>query len=132
MIFEELYHEDAEIDWPQFGERIYGGRDRRMVFESLPTMPDVHIRRITGDGDLWITEALLAYGGEEHWGVMVLEFKGDRIIRETSYWAEPQPGGAGWKARWVHPLEAIARVPEPEELDNEKSSSIGQAGAEDA
>ena len=116
-IFAEIYHEDAEIDWPQFGERIFGASDRRAVFASLPIKPDVHIRRIVGDGDLWIAEALLGYDGVEHWGVMIMEFRGDKIIRETSYWAEPRPGGAGWKSRWVHPLEAISRVPEPEDLD---------------
>lgn len=116
-IFQEVYHEDAEIDWPQFGERIHGAVDRQKVFESLPTKPDVHVRRVFGDGGLWIIEALLVYAGEEHFSVSILEFKGDRIKRETTYWADPKPGGAGWKARWVHPLEAISRVPEPEDLE---------------
>ncbi len=118
-VFEEVFHEDAEIDWPQFGERIHGALDRRKVYESLPTKPDVHIRRIFGGADVWIVEALLVYDDEEHFGISIFEFRAGKVERETSYWAEPKAGGAGWKQEWVHPLEAIKRIPEPDELDND-------------
>jgi hypothetical protein len=116
-VFEQIFHDDAVIDWPQFGERIIGAVDRRKVYESLPTMPDVHIRRIFGGAGVWIVEALMVYGGDEHHVVSIFEFRDGQIERETSYWAEPKAGGAGWKKKWVHPLEAISRVPEPDELD---------------
>ncbi len=119
-VFEQVYHDDAVIDWPQFGERIHGAVDRRQLYESLPTKPDLHVRRIFGAADVWVVEALLVYDGEENYGVSIFEFRAGKIARETSYWAEPKVGGAGWKKKWVHPLEAIRRIPEPDELEAEE------------
>ena len=64
-------------------------------------------------------------------GLVVYTNRGsEKIIRETSYWAEPRPGGAGWKARWVHPLEAISRVPEPEDLEAEQNAEAAKSAEE--
>lgn len=124
-IIEEIYAADAEVDWPQFGIRIIGAADRRKAFETLEIKPDVHPRRIYGEGNVWVIEAMLSYDGHDVHSISVLEIQAGQIVRETSYWSEPKYGKAGWQpvvdpaaiARFVHPLDAIARVPEPEELE---------------
>jgi hypothetical protein len=125
-IIEELYDADAEIEWPQFGVKIIGAADRRKAFETLAIKPDIHPRRVFGEGNVWVVEALLSYGGNDYHAISVLEFLNGSIVRETSYWSDPAPGRAGWRhdaipgpalSRFVHPLVAIAKVPEPEELE---------------
>ena len=125
-IIDEIYAANAEIEWPQFGVKILGAADRRKTFESLTVKPDVHPRRVFGEGNVWVVEALLTYDGKDYHSVSVLEFLNGSIVRETSYWSDPAPGRAGWRhdalpgqamSRFVHPLDAISRVPEPEELE---------------
>jgi hypothetical protein len=36
--------------------------------------------------------------------VLIFEFSGGRIARETGYWAKPSAGPA-WRAEWVEKLE---------------------------
>ena len=57
-----VFHEDAVMEWPQSGERIVGGDDRRSVYRSFPQLPKITPRRLIGEGDLWVAEATLDYG----------------------------------------------------------------------
>ena len=103
-VMDEVFHDDALMDWPQFGERIRGAENRRRVYRNIPALPTITPRRIFGDGDLWIAEASLDYGGDAVFStVLIFEFRGDRIARETAYWATPGPA-AEWRADWVEPL----------------------------
>ncbi|WP_461473649.1 nuclear transport factor 2 family protein [Microbacterium sp. HJ5] len=54
---DDVFHEDAEMVWPQSGERIVGGDNRRAVYSRFPQLPKIDLRRLTGDGDLWVAEA---------------------------------------------------------------------------
>jgi len=104
-VLDEVFHEDALMDWPQFSERIRGAENRRSVYERIPTLPTITPRRIFGEGDLWIAEATLDYGeGAVFSTVLIFEFRGERIARETAYWATPGPP-AEWRAEWVEPLD---------------------------
>ncbi len=116
-VFEELYLPDAVIEWPQYGQRIIGGADRRKAFDATAVLPNVHPRRIVGELDVWVVEALYEYEDEERHVVKVIEFNQGKVARETSYWAEPKDGSADWKSPWVQKLEPLERVPEPEELE---------------
>ena len=103
-VMDEVFHDDALMDWPQFSERIRGAENRRRVYENIPTLPTITTRRIFGEGDLWIAEATLDYGeGAIFSTVLVFEFRDDRIARETAYWATPGPP-AEWRAAWVERL----------------------------
>jgi ketosteroid isomerase-like protein len=103
-VLDEVFHEDALMDWPQFSERIRGAENRRRVYANIPTLPRITTRRIFGEGDLWIAEASLDYGeGAIYSTVLIFEFRGDKIARETAYWATPAPP-AEWRAAWVEPL----------------------------
>lgn len=96
----ELFHEDAVMDWPQSGERVVGGENRRGVYRAFPQLPTITPRRIVSAGDLVVAEATLDYGGPVYKTVFVFEFRGDRIARETAYWSEPFDP-PDWRSRWV-------------------------------
>ena len=49
---DDLFHEDAVMEWPQSGERIVGGDNRRAVYTRFPQLPTISLRRLIGDGDL--------------------------------------------------------------------------------
>lgn len=104
-VFDEVFHDDALIDWPQFGERIRGAANRRKVYATIPRLPSITTRRIFGEGDLWIAEATLDYGdGGIFEAIFVFELRGDRVARETAYWALPSPP-AEWRTAWVERLD---------------------------
>lgn len=103
-VMDELFHEDAIMDWPQFGERVRGAENRREVYARLPALPAITPRRIFGEGDLWVLEATLDYGEDAVFStVLIFECQGERIARETAYWATPAPP-AEWRSAWVERL----------------------------
>lgn len=103
-VMDEVFHDDALLEWPQFSERIRGAANRRQVYSNIPALPQITTRRIFGEGDLWIAEATLDYGdGAIFSTVFVFEFREEKIARETAYWATPAPP-AEWRAAWVEPL----------------------------
>ena len=99
---DDLFHEDAVMEWPQSGERIVGGDNRRGVYNALPT---VRPRRIVGEDALWIAEATLDYGGGAvYQAVFIFEIRDGKIEKETAYWAEPFPA-PDWRAAWVEHVD---------------------------
>src|SRR5665213_3041510 len=57
-------------------------------------------RRIIGSGDLWITEYIPTYDGRPSYTVSIMEFSGDKVVRETQYFADPFEAST-WRAQWV-------------------------------
>jgi len=47
------------------------------------------VQRITGSGNLWVSEFLLAYDGAPSFSVSVMEFHEGLVARETQYFAQP-------------------------------------------
>ena len=96
-----LFHEDVVMEWPQSGERIVGGDNRRAVYAAFPTLPTITPIRILGAADLVVFEASMDYGeGATFMAVFIFEFRDGRIAKETAYWASPfEP--ADWRAQWV-------------------------------
>ncbi len=99
-VMDELFHEDAIMDWPQSGERVRGGDNRRAVYGSFPQLPTITPRRLVSDGDLVVLEASLDYDGPVYLSVFVFEFRDGLIARETAYWTEPFDA-PDWRASWV-------------------------------
>ena len=96
-----VFHEDAVMEWPQSGERIVGGDNRRGIYRSFPQLPKISPRRIVGEGDIWVAEATLDYGdGAEYQTVFVFELRDGKIAKETAYWSQPFPAPE-WRAAWV-------------------------------
>jgi hypothetical protein len=62
------------------------------------------VRRIIGSGDLWVTEFILTYDGKPSYTVSIMEFSGDKVARETQYFADPFQAPA-WRAQWVERMD---------------------------
>jgi SnoaL-like domain len=85
----EIYREDAILHYPQSGERIHG---RRNIQESRFVQPNKKrftVDRITGAGDLWITEFVLSYDDKPSYAVSIMEFREGLVANETQYFADP-------------------------------------------
>lgn len=99
-VMDELFHEDAVMDWPQSGERVVGGDNRRAVYGAFPRLPTITPRRMVSGGDLVVAEASLDYGGPAYHTVFIFELRDGKIARETAYWSESfEP--ADWRSAWV-------------------------------
>ncbi|PVZ13208.1 nuclear transport factor 2 family protein [Actinomycetospora cinnamomea] len=88
-----IFADDAVLEFPQSGER-FTGRDTFLAWRTqYPAKVTGEIRRVLGLGDLWVAEAVIRYdGGEPMYGVSILEFRDDLVVRETIY------GGPPWEA----------------------------------
>jgi hypothetical protein len=87
---EEYAHRATEFlaEIPQSGERWESREALRDMQRGFGAPPAVRLERIRGTGDLWVVEAVQTYEhhGEQHTCV-VIEFAGDKIARETRYYA---------------------------------------------
>jgi ketosteroid isomerase-like protein len=99
-VMDELFHEDAVMDWPQSGEKVVGADNRRAVYGNFPALPTITPKRLSVSGDLAVLEATLDYGGPTYKSVFIFDFRDGKIARETSYWAEPFEAPQ-WRAQWV-------------------------------
>ena len=93
----EIYHLDAVLDYPQSGERIRGRHNIQQSRTVQPNTKHFSVRRITGSGDLWVTEFVLSYDGVPSWAVSIMEFRDGLVAQETQYFAdrfEPAPSRA--------------------------------------
>jgi SnoaL-like domain len=97
----ELYHDDAVLEFPQSGERFRGKANIQGWRQRYPARLDFEPREIRGSGDFWIGEARLLYDGANPVHVVkILEFRGDKVQRETLYFAEPFPAPE-WRRPWA-------------------------------
>jgi ketosteroid isomerase-like protein len=104
-IMDELFHDDAVMDWPQSGEKIVGAENRRGVYNAFPSLPKITPRRMVSSGDLVVAEASLDYGPPVVYKtVFVFEFRDGKIAKETAYWSEPFDAPS-WRANWVEKSE---------------------------
>ena len=99
-----IYHEDAVLDYPQSGERTRGRRNIQNQRASQPNKKRFSIRRIVGSGDLWVTELIVTYDGKPSYTLSIMEFTGDKVARETQYFADPFPAPA-FRAQWVERMD---------------------------
>jgi ketosteroid isomerase-like protein len=84
-----IYHDDAVLDYPQSGERTRGRKNIQAQRSSQPNKKRFTIRRIVGSGDFWVTEYVLTYDGKPSYTVSIMEFRGEKVARETQYFADP-------------------------------------------
>jgi hypothetical protein len=92
-------HSDCVIDIPQSGE-VFDTEAMREMQRAFPDPPEIRLTRLAGEGDVWVAETESDYSGQLFHMAMILEFEGDKIIRETRYYAEPfEP--PEWRAPWA-------------------------------
>jgi len=100
-----IYLDDAVLEYPQSGELTRGRRNIQGQRESQPNKKRFTIRRIIGSGELWVTEFILMYDNKPSYTVSIMEFKGDKVARETQYFADPFPASA-FRAQWVEQMDS--------------------------
>jgi hypothetical protein len=99
-----IYHGDAVLEYPQSGERTRGRSNIQNQRASQPSKKRFAIRRIIGGGDLWVTEFILTYDGKPSYTVSIMEFSGDKVGRETQYFADPFDAPSS-RAQWVERMD---------------------------
>ena len=99
-ITHEIYHDDAVLEFPQSGERFVGVRNFKEWRETYPAKLAFRMRELRGGEDLWVAENSISYdGGRWNPTVNILEFRGDKVSRETIYVTEPWDPPE-WRAPW--------------------------------
>jgi hypothetical protein len=99
-----IYLEDAVLEYPQSGELTRGRANIQDQRVSQPNKKRFSIRRIIGSGELWVTEFILTYDAKPSYTVSIMEFKGDKVARETQYFADPFVAPA-FRAKWVERMD---------------------------
>ena len=92
------------LEYPQSGERTRGRYNIQNQRANQPSKKRFAVRRIIGGGDLWVTELILTYDGKPSYTVSIMEFKGDKVARETQYFADPFVAPAS-RAQWVERMD---------------------------
>ena len=100
-----IYLDDAVLEYPQSGERTRGRSNIQNQRASQPNTKRFSIRRIVGNGELWVTEFVLMYDNKPSYTVSIMEFKGDKVARETQYFADPFIAPA-FRAQWVERMDS--------------------------
>ena len=97
----EIYHDDAVCEYPQSGEIIRGRHNLQALRSHHPGKPSgFAVRRIVGEGNLWVTEYVISYEGKAAYTVSIMEFRDGKVSHESQYFADPFAAPA-WRAQWV-------------------------------
>jgi hypothetical protein len=97
----EIYHDDAVCEYPQSGEIIHGRLNLQALRSHHPGKPSgFMIRRIVGEGNLWVSEYVITYQGNPAYTVSIMEFRDGKVSHEVQYFADPFDAPA-WRAQWV-------------------------------
>ncbi len=94
-----IYQEDALLEYPQSGERFRGRSNIQNQRTQQPSKKRFSVQRIVGGGELWVTELVITYDGKPSYTVSIMEFSGDKVARETQYFADPFVAPAA-RAQW--------------------------------
>jgi hypothetical protein len=97
----DIYDDNAVCAYPQSGERILGRSNLQALRGHHPGHPSgFRVKRILGNGDLWITEYTITYQGRPAFTVSIMEFRDGKVVHETQYFADPFEAPA-WRSQWV-------------------------------
>jgi len=101
----DIYWDDAICDYPQSGERIRGRRNIQALRTHHPEKPSgFNVHRVTGSGDLWVSEYIILYGSKPAYTVSIMQFRDAKVAHETQYFADPFDAPA-WRAQWVEKMD---------------------------
>jgi hypothetical protein len=96
----DIYQEDAILDYPQSGERIHGRANIKASRAAHPARRRFEVHRISGTGNLWVTEYVLVYDDRPYYTISIMELGDGKVAHEVQYFADPFPAAA-WRSRWV-------------------------------
>ena len=99
-----IYADDTICDYPQSGERILGRKNLQALRGHHPGKPSgFNVRRMFGEGNLWVTEYTITYQGKSAYTVSMMEFRDGKVVHETQYFADPFEAPA-WRSQWVQKI----------------------------
>jgi hypothetical protein len=98
-----MYAVDAILDYPQSRERFRGRAAIAAQRGGHPADRHFTVRRITGSGDLWVSECIITYDGVPTHSVSIMEFADEEVAHETQYFADPFPAPAS-RAALAEPM----------------------------
>jgi hypothetical protein len=106
-----IYAVDGVLDYPQSGERFQGRAAIAAQRGGHPASRHFTVLRITGGGDLWVSECIITYDGAPSYSVSIMEFAGGHVAHETQYFGDPF-GAPEWRAALAGamPGRTIARA----------------------
>jgi SnoaL-like domain len=100
-----IYAVDAILDYPQSGERFRGRSRIQAQRGGHPAERHFTVRRIVGDGGVWVSECVITYDGVPTYSVSVMEITDGLVTHETQYFAEPFHAPPG-RAALAEPIAA--------------------------
>ena len=101
-----IYAADAILDYPQSGERFRGRSRIQAQRGGHPAERRFTIRRILGDGDLWVSECVITYDGVPTYSLSIMEVANGFVTHETQYFADPFPAPPA-RAALAEPIPAL-------------------------
>lgn len=107
-VMDEVFHNDAVMEWPASRELVVGAANRRAVYSHMPALPKVSNRHVYGSGDLWVAEVTLTYDTKPYAAVLIFKLRDGKIATEVGYWAEPFDAPE-WRSAWVKPMDLARR-----------------------
>jgi hypothetical protein len=98
-----IYAEQAILDYPQSGERFKGRSTIQAQRGGHPAERHFTVRRISGLGDLWVSECVITYDGAPTYSVSIMEIADGLVAHETQYFADPFAAAPG-RAALAEPI----------------------------
>jgi hypothetical protein len=98
-----IYRADAILDYPQSGERFRGRATIAAQRGGHPASRHFKVLRISGAGELWVSECIITYDGAPTYSVSIMEFDQLQVVHETQYFADPFDAPSG-RAALAEPM----------------------------
>jgi hypothetical protein len=98
-----IYAVDAILDYPQSGERFRSRTTIAAQRGGHPAERHFTVLRISGDGNLWVSECIITYDGVPTYSVSIMEFARELVVHETQYFTNSFSAPA-WRAALAEPM----------------------------
>ena len=98
-----IYAEDGILDYPQSGERFSSRATISAQRGGHPADRHFTVLRITGSGNLWVSECIITYDGVPTYSVSIMEFADEHVTHETQYFADTF-GAPAWRMALAEPM----------------------------
>ena len=98
-----IYAEDAILDYPQSGERFRSRPTISAQRGGHPATRHFTVERITGSGNLWVSECIITYDNVPTYSVSIMEFAHEKVVHETQYFGDPFHAPA-WRTALAEPM----------------------------
>jgi len=93
---------DAILDYPDL-ERFRGRAAIAAQRGGHPADRHYTVRRISGTGDIWVSECVISHDSVPAYSVSIMEFSGGLVTHETQYFADPFDPPP-WRAGLAEPM----------------------------